>query len=275
LKSVQPAPDPIRVVVVDDELLALNGLLDLLRRDPELEVLKGCNEGRTAVKVIAEESPDLVLLDVQMPGMDGFTVLRELGADTLPIVVFVTAYDRYALQAFDACAIDYLLKPFSDERFGEAMRRAKRAVRERAFAGMGRRVAALLRTYDTTANPVKVPPRRIAVRVGARVHFIAVSDIDWIEGADYCAKIYGHLIRESRTSLAARLDAGVFFRAHRSAIINTHRVKEIHGSMHGEAVAVLLDGTKVRIARGRRATLEELLERGAQLPVASLAPRAK
>jgi two-component system LytT family response regulator len=259
---------PLRVVVVDDEPLARSGMCGLLARDPELSVVAQCADGAEAVAAIAGLKPDLVLLDVQMPEMDGFEVLRELGPGRMPVVVFVTAFDRFALRAFDVAAVDYLLKPFDDERFDRAMARAKHAVRNAEAGELGRRLMRLVeRQGAPTPEPAAVDPARWATRLvvksAGRTVFVRVDEVDWIEADDYYAKLHvagkTHLLRETMGSLEARLDPARFFRAHRSAIVNLDRVREVQFLFRGEHVVILHDGTKLKLSRSRLEKLEAML----------------
>ena len=235
-----PAAPPIRAVVVDDEPLARAGMRALLEDDPELLVVAECANGHEAVLALRAHAPDLVLLDVQMPGLDGFGVVREIGADRMPVVVFATAFDQYALQAFEARALDYLLKPFTDERFGVVLGRAKEQVRQRRLGA-------------SSAQPA--PPARLEVRLGNRVAYVRLDDVDWIEAADYYARLHvgaaSHLVRETMQELEARLDARRFVRVHRSAIVNVERVRELHAAA-GRHEVVLRDGTRLPLSRSRR-----------------------
>ncbi|HEX6749133.1 MAG TPA: LytTR family DNA-binding domain-containing protein [Longimicrobium sp.] len=261
---------PLRVVVVDDEPLARSGMAGLLARDPDVAVVAECADGREAVDAISRLRPDLVLLDVQMPEMDGFEVLRELGPERLPVVVFVTAFDRFALRAFDVAAVDYLLKPFDDERFALAMGRAKHAVRNAEAGELGRRVLAMLERGGTP-SPVAESPRpepagyatRLTVKGSGRTVFVRVDEVDWIEADDYYAKLHvsgkSHLLRETMGSLETRLDPLRFFRVHRSAIVNLDRVREVQFLFRGEHVVILHDGTRLKLSRGRLDKLEAML----------------
>ena len=256
----------ISVIVVDDEPLAREGVKALLSREPGVEVVQVCASGQTAVKAIVDLDPDIVFLDVQMPGMSGFDVIRTVGADRMPFIIFTTAYDRYALDAFAAHAVEYLLKPFSDERFSEALSRGKSAVRDHHMAQLGEKLAGLLDQIGSVqlSDAAREPAQRITVRGTGKTYFVPVSEIDWIQGADYYANVHAggrqHLVRESLASLAARLDKRTFIRVHRSAIVNVQRVREIRSAVNRESFVVLHDGTKVRLARGARARLEELLD---------------
>jgi two-component system, LytTR family, response regulator len=263
---------PIRVVAVDDEPLALSGLRGLLSRDPEVDVVAVCDSGEEAVDVIRAMRPNLVLLDIQMPEMDGFEVVRAVGADQMPPVIFVTAFDRFAVRAFEVSAVDYLLKPFDDERFTVALDRAKRAVRHASQPNVADQLAGLLRMVQAQSNadsrtesdPSHPGMRRLVIRMPGRTLFVPYRDIAWIEGADYCVRVHvgrkSHLLRESLRSLAARLDPRLFVRIHRSAIVNVSRVRELRVGDGTEGIAVLDDGTELRVGRGRRSVLEQLLE---------------
>jgi len=262
---------PLRVVVVDDEPLARSGMCGLLARDPELSVVAQCADGAEAVAAIAGLKPDLVLLDVQMPEMDGFEVLREVGPARMPVVVFVTAFDRFALRAFDVAAVDYLLKPFDDERFDLAIARAKHAVRNAEAGELGRRLMRLVErqgaSAEAPAESAAVEPARhasrLVVKSAGRTVFVRVDEVDWIEADDYYAKLHvagkTHLLRETMGSLEARLDPARFFRVHRSAIVNLDRVREVQFLFRGEHVVILHDGTKLKLSRSRLEKLEAML----------------
>jgi two-component system, LytTR family, response regulator len=260
---------PLRVVVVDDEPLARSGMCGLLARDPELTVVAQCADGAEAVAAIAGLKPDLVLLDVQMPEMDGFEVLREVGPARMPVVVFVTAFDRFALRAFDVAAVDYLLKPFDDERFDLAIARAKHAVRNAEAGELGRRLMRLVERQGEPAPPAAAPTEparhatRLVVKSAGRTVFVRVEDVDWIEADDYYAKLHvgekTHLLRETMGSLEARLEPTRFFRVHRSAIVNLDRVREVQFLFRGEHVVILHDGTRLKLSRNRLEKLEAML----------------
>jgi two-component system LytT family response regulator len=245
----------LRAVVVDDEPLARDTVRRLLERDPGVEVA-GLASGVDAVAMIERTSPDILFLDVQMPEVDGFDVLEAVGADAVPAIVFVTAYDEYAVRAFDVHAIDYLLKPFDDARFARALARAK----ERVLSGLpDARLAALLRQRSPYL-------RRFLVRKRDRVVVVAAEDVDWIEAADYYASLHvgdtAHLLRESLNELEQRLDPERFVRVHRSAIVNVARVREIHPLFHGDGALVLAGGARVKLSRARRDQFERLFTAG-------------
>jgi two-component system LytT family response regulator len=261
----------VRALVVDDEPLARAGMRGLLADDPDVALVGECANGREAVAAIRAHAPDLVLLDVQMPEVDGFAVVREIGVDRMPVVVFVTAFDQYALRAFDAQALDYLLKPFSDERFHQALGRAKAQVRQRRLGALSGQLAALLGVAaGAPAAPAPLPApspaaepapaTRLEVRLGDRRRFVAVADIDWIEASDYYVRLHAggrsHLLRETLQELEARLDPRRFVRAHRSAMVAVDRVAELRADGAGRPVLVLRDGTRVPVSRSRREQVE-------------------
>lgn len=250
----------VRVLVVDDEPLARTGLAALVRNDPELDCVGECGDGQAAIAAIASLTPDLVLLDVQMPEIDGFGVIRAIGPEQMPPVIFVTAYEKFAVQAFRVHALDYLVKPFSDAALAKALDRAKRIVRDGQLQQLSERLRGLV-----GAMPQASYLSRLTVRVAQRVQVVRVADIDWIEAADYCAKLHVgagvHVVRVSLGALERLLDPASFVRVHRSAIINLDRLKEIVSDSSGDGVIVLSDGTKVRLARSRRPAVDRLLGR--------------
>jgi two-component system LytT family response regulator len=261
----------IRTLIVDDEPLARRTIRNLLADDPEVEIIGECAGGAEAVESIRRRPPDLLFLDIQMPGMDGFDVLSAVELERISAVIFVTAYDAYALKAFEVHALDYLLKPFTDERFREALARAKSHVELREARGLAESLRAFLRGRVTSEEETAAAPAsrkggyltRFMVKVGGRVIFINPSDVDWIEADNYYVKLHvggrAHLLRLSMKELEERLDPKTFWRTHRSAIINLDRVKELHQHPSGEYVVVLRDGTELKLSRARRERLQELL----------------
>jgi two-component system LytT family response regulator len=251
-----------RVLVVDDEPLARAGLRALIKRDPELECVGECGDGQAAIEAIESLAPplDLVLLDVQMPEIDGFGVIRAIGPDRMPPVVFVTAYEKFALEAFRVHALDYLVKPFTDAALATALDRAKGLVRDGQLQQVAERLSKLV-----GAVPHQEYLSRITVRVAQRVQIVRVSDIDWIEAADYCARLHVgttvHVVRISLSALERLLDPRSFIRVHRSAIVNLERIKEIVSDASGDGTILLADGTHVRLARSRRGAMDRLLGR--------------
>jgi two-component system LytT family response regulator len=247
---------PIRVAIIDDEPLAREALRLVLQTDPELAVVGDCI-GVDAPALIERERVELLFLDVQMPEVDGFEVLAALRPGALPVTVFVTAHDEYAVRAFEVHAIDYLLKPFDDARLMTALARAKeRLSRHGAAAGQG-----LVALLDERAH--RHPHvERFLVRARGKVVVVRVPDIDWIEAADYYATLHvggeTHLIRETMTDLEGSLDPRRFVRVHRGAIVNIDRVREVHPLFRGDCTLVLADGTQVRLSRTRRSEFERL-----------------
>ena len=233
----------IRALVVDDESLARSNLIVLLRLDPEIEIVGQCGSGIEGLEEIRSKKPDLVFLDVQMPECDGFDVLELLGGDLPPAVVFVTAYDQYALRAFEAGALDYLLKPFDNARFDRALRRAK----ERILHGRH-----LPRKVD-----------RLSIKSAGQVVFLKISEIDWIEAADYYACLHvgtkTHLLRRSMSELDRDLDHTIFCRIHRSTIVNLDRVRGLRLGEEGEHEVLLENGTSLRLSRNYRKQLQSRL----------------
>src|SRR5579872_5590291 len=233
----------IRTLIVDDEPLARSTLSILLRKDPEIEIVGQCGSGGEALESIREAKPDLLFLDVQMPECDGFDVLEQLGQDLPAAIVFVTAYDQYALRAFEAGALDYLLKPFDDARFQRTLERAKQKIRLEKH------------------QPEK--PARIAVRSAGEIAFLNTSQIDWVEAADYYVCLHvglrTHLLRRSMAELDRNLDRAVFCRIHRSTIVNLDRVRALNLNVDGDHDVLLNDGTRLRMSRKYRRELQTRL----------------
>jgi len=233
----------IRALVVDDEPLARSNLAVLLRLDPEIEIVSECGSGQEGLQQIRSQKPDLVFLDVQMPECDGFDVLELLGNDLPLAIVFVTAYDQYAVRAFEAGALDYLLKPFDNARFDRALGRAK----ERILAGKD-----LPRKID-----------RLPIKSSGQVLFLKIPEIDWIEAADYYACLHvgakTHLLRRSLSELEHDLDPAAFCRIHRSTIVNLDRVRTLKLGEDGEYEVLLESGTSLRMSRGYRKQLQSRL----------------
>ncbi len=266
-ETVRPASDAFRVVVVDDEPLALDGLSTLLRRDPTLHVVAECLGGAEAIDAVESHHPHILFLDVQMPEIGGFDVLRTIGTDRVPAVVFVTAYDRFALQAFETSAVDYVLKPYEDIRITKAVLQAKRRVAGYHSQAMLEALDRLVMHGQPTTTPRQ--PARLTIREAGRVIYVETTEIEWVEGAGYYARIHSvadgasRLMRNTLTNLETMLDPRTFMRVHRSVILNLLQVREVRITPNGEGVAVLKGGTRVRVARNRRAELEA---RVAQLP---------
>lgn len=267
----------IRIVVVDDEMLARKALKAMLEDDPETELIAECRNGMEAVEAIRGQSPDIVFLDIQMPEMDGFEVIEEIGAAAMPVTVFVTAFDQYALRAFDAHALDYLLKPFDHERFYAALQRAKALIRQQKLSEISENLFALLEetkskngesTPEThfKSSPGAAQPEpldRVVIKSGGRIYFLKTEEIDWVEGAgDYLSLHSGtktHLVRAKMGDFHARLDSKKFLRIHRSTIVNIDCIKDLQPLFKGEYVVTLKSGKQLKASRGYRQALQPLL----------------
>ncbi|MCG8417530.1 MAG: LytTR family DNA-binding domain-containing protein [Proteobacteria bacterium] len=249
----------IRTIIVDDEPLAREGIRLLLSADREIDLVGECGSGPDAVDSIRRLKPDLAFLDIQMPGMNGFDVLTELAPGKLPAVVFVTAYDQYALRAFEVHALDYLLKPYDDDRFFEALKKAKQQLRMAEVSALSERLLDLLDNYE----PPKKRVSRLAIKSSGRVVFLNVDDIDWIEAADYYVQLHvgdkTYLHRQSMTSLEKQLDPEAFLRIHRSAIVHRDRIRELRHQGRRELVVVLDSGVELKVARSQRDKIQGLL----------------
>jgi len=251
---------PIRVLVVDDEPLAREKIRGMAADDAELRVVGECSNGAEAIEAVQALRPDLILLDVQMPEVGGFAVLEALKDEGLPPVIFITAYDHYAVRAFEFHALDYLLKPFDRERFRAAIERAKRQIRrEKNGAGLDERIIALL-------EQMREQPRyteRLVVKTGGRVFFLNADEIDWVEAEGNYVSIHAgkksYLLRETISGLESQLDPRHFVRIHRSAIVNINRIKELQPWSHGEYHVILHDGTQLTLSRSYRDNLQSAL----------------
>lgn len=246
----------ISVLVVDDEAPARQRLTDLLHRESSVAAIHEATDGRLAIDAIARLAPDLVFLDVQMPELDGLHVVEAIGADRMPLTVFVTAFDKHAIAAFDANAVDYLLKPFSDERFAGTMARVRSRLDERGIREFG---ASLMRMI-APAQPAVGILHRLVVKDGGATRFLHVTDVEWIEGSGVYVALHTNgkeiLHRASLNSLEARLDPERFIRIHRSAIVNIDRVSRLEPMSHGEFDVVMRSGARVKLSRTYRAQLE-------------------
>ena len=253
----------IRVLIVDDEPLARERIRTLLENEPGIEVVAECGDAPDALAIIERERPDLLFLDVQMPEMDGFDVLEALaGKPSPPAVIFVTAYDKYALRAFEVHALDYLLKPFDRERFSSALERAREfLMREKKKGALDERLLALL----ADIKPERKHLERFVIKSSGRVFFIKAEEIDWIEAASNYVRLHAgrdsHLMRETMSALESKLDPKKFLRANRSAIVNIEKIKELHTLFRGEYEIVLQTGARLTMARACREKLQELLGR--------------
>jgi two-component system, LytTR family, response regulator len=238
------APVGLRTLVVDDEPLARRNLTVLLRRDPDIATVDECGSGAEAIAEIRSSRPDFVFLDIQMPECDGFDVLELLGSDQPPVIVFVTAYDDYALRAFEAGALDYLLKPFTDARFQRALERAKQRL-----------------AHHREGRPRAAEP--LVVKSAGQVAFVNIADIDWIEAANYYTCLHvgtdTHVLRRSLAVLEQELQSGPFCRIHRSTIVNVERIRSLELMDDGEYAVVLKTGARLRLSRRFRKSLQQRL----------------
>jgi len=259
----------IRALIVDDEPLARRGIRARLERAGGYTIVAECASGREAIAAIREHAPSVVFLDVQMPGIDGFGVIEQVGADKMPVVIFVTAYDTHALRAFEAHAFDYLLKPIDDVRFATTLERARGRLVEREESEVARRLAALMQDLrpaleaaeggqrrPDTQEAVPTAPNRIVIRDRDRVLFVDVADIDWIGADGDYVRIHtggkSHLVRDTMAAMEQRLDAASFVRIHRSAIVNVSRIRELRPYSSREYAVILNNGTRLRLSRRYR-----------------------
>ena len=251
----------IRVLIIDDEPLARQRIRALLAAEPDVTVVGECDDGQKAVAAIREHRPDLIFLDVHMPELDGFGVLEALSGERLPGVIFVTAYDRYALRAFEVHALDYLLKPFNRERFRQALERARGRLRQARPAEVHELLHALLADVQTAARG----PRRLVVKSDNRIVLVKPEEVDWVEAAGNYVRLYvgkdEHLLRATMEGVEAQLPPRQFVRIHRSTIVNVERIRSLEPGFHGDYVVQLHDGTELPLSRTYRPKLEELLGR--------------
>ena len=249
----------IRVLLVDDEPLAREMLREMLQSDPQVEIVgESCN-GREALEAIRTEAPDLIFLDVQMPEVGGFEVLASLEKDKLPHVIFVTAYDQYAVRAFEVQALDYLLKPFDQERFDMSWQRAKTQLSRDRNSGTDQRILTLLEELKAGNRYLE----RLVIKAGGRIYFIDTAEIDWIEAEGNYVSVHSakksHLLRETISSLESQLDPKKFVRIHRFSIVRLDFIQELQPWFHGEYRVILNDGTQLTLSRNHRDKLQEAL----------------
>ena len=251
--------ESLSVLVADDEAPARQRIIDLLRRDSRVGAIIEASNGLSSVEIIHNHRPDLIFLDVQMPELTGLEVIAEIGAGCMPLTVFVTAYDEHAIRAFEANALDYLLKPFSDERFEMTMARVSVRMDERSVREFGRRILRMV----SAAPAGDLPLDRLVVKSGGSTRFVRVSDIDWIEAAGVYANLHiggkEVLYRAALNELAEKLDPVRFVRIHRSAIVNIESILHLEPISHGEFEVTLKDGSRSRISRTYRRQLEKRL----------------
>jgi two-component system LytT family response regulator len=251
----------IRTLIVDDEPIARARLRALLGEEPDVEIVGECANGRDALVSIRAASPDLVFLDIQMAELNGFELAESLGPQRMPAVVFVTAYDEYALRAFEIHALDYLLKPFSAARFKAALSHARDHLASRRNGALGRKLLTLL---PDLAQDSRSPGRdRLMIRASGRVHFVQTADIDWCEAAGNYVRFHvgpqSHFVRDTMSRLESALDPARFVRIHRSTIVNVDRIRELQPAFNGEYVVLLRNGTRLTLSRGYRDALQTRL----------------
>jgi two-component system LytT family response regulator len=247
----------IRALIVDDEPLGRQRIRSLLKDESDLEIVGECGDGREALAAIRDHQPDLVFLDVQMPGLDGFGVLEAVGPKYMPAVIFVTAHDSHALRAFEVHAVDYLLKPFDRRRLQQALQRARQQIDQREQT---------VGQYSALLEDVQSHRRfldRLVIKSAGRVFFLKTGEIDWIEAAGNYLRLHVggevHLLRETMSNLESRLNSGKFLRIHRSTMVNLERIKELSPMFHGDYRVLLHDGTELTLSRSYRPKLQELL----------------
>ena len=256
----------IRALIVDDEPLARERIRKLVEADEQVEITGECANGKEAVAAIQRSCPDLLFLDVQMPELDGFGVLEAVGAARLPFVIFVTAYDEYALKAFEVHALDYLLKPFDRRRFQKALERAKSQIQKEKSGEVSERLLSLLEDLQAGSRNLekKNHLQRLVIKSSGRVFFLRTEEIDWIEAAGNYLRLHvgqeSHLMRDTMNSMESKLDPEKFLRIHRSTMVNFDRIKEIQSWFNGEYVLILRNGQQITSSRGYREKISQLLK---------------
>jgi two-component system LytT family response regulator len=261
----QPLDTIVRTVIADDERLARQKLLILLQSEPLVKVVAECQDGRQTVSAIRSLRPDMLLLDIQMPDLDGFQVLSEIPVDEMPVVIFTSAYDQYAIRAFEAHALDYLLKPFDQERLHHAVERAQSELRKSRDREITHRILNLLSQVRSVALPTPEVDNRLVIKANGRVVFLDLDNIEWVEAAANYVRLNvgkeSYLFRETISRISERLDANHFVRIHRSTIVNVRKIKELIPVNSGEYVVVLKSGRELSCSRGYRAALQGIVEK--------------
>lgn len=246
----------IKTVIVDDEPLSRERLRKLISKEEDLELTKACENGQEAIDYLKKELPDLLFLDIQMPEINGFEVLKRIEYESIPCIVFVTAYDEYALRAFEVNALDYLLKPFDQQRFQKAISRVKNQLQNKTQAQLGTRLTKLVNTLDKNSNYLD----RIMIKSNGRVYFVKTNEIDWIEAAGNYLKLHcdkkNHMVRDTMSNMEEKLDPDQFFRIHRSVIVNIEKIRELQPWFHGDYMITLLDGQKLTMSRNYKDLLQ-------------------
>jgi two-component system, LytTR family, response regulator len=255
----------MRAIVADDEHLARKKLRLLLASEPGVQVVAECQDGQQTIEAVRAHKPDLLLIDVQMPDLDGFQVLEKINPDEMPVVVFTTAYDQFAIRAFEAHALDYLLKPFDGERLHHSMERARAELLKVHNRDLTSRILDLIAKNAGPKTEPKEADDRMVIRAGGKVVFLEVKEIDWIEAAANYVKLNvgkdSYLLREGISSISERLHPDRFVRIHRSVIVNVRKIKELQPCESGEYIAVLKNGKELSCSRGYRAQLQRLIGR--------------
>jgi two-component system LytT family response regulator len=250
----------IRVMIIDDEPLARERIKRFLKDESDVEIIGECADGLKAVTLIETLKPDLIFLDIQIPELNGFDVLQTINSEQMPAVIFITSYDRYALQAFDVHALDYLLKPYTRERFSKALARARAQLDRTKNQDLDMRLLSLLENIKTPQKFLE----RLVVKSAGRVFFLRVEEINWVEAEGNYLRLHigkdRHLLRETMNNLASKLDPEKFIRIHRSRIVNVERIKELQPLFNGEYAVILRDGTQLVLSRRYRDKLLGLFE---------------
>jgi two-component system, LytTR family, response regulator len=252
----------VRAIIADDEELARKKLSMMLELESDVQLVAECRDGTETLRALSTHKPDLLLLDIRMPDLDGFEVLSRMAGKDMPLVVFTTAYDQHAVQAFEAHALDYLLKPFDQERLHEALVRARNELLTRNERDTTQRI---LHFLSESAAKQPSASRRLIIKAGGRVVFLSFDQIDWVEAAANYVRIYvgkqSYLLRRGIGEIAERLDPLQFIRIHRSAIVNVQKIKELQPVNSGEYIVVLRDGKELSCSRGYRSGLQELIDK--------------
>lgn len=261
----QTTTTPVRAIIADDERLARRKLRILLDSEPNVQVVAECEGGRQTVAAIHTYLPDLLLLDIQMPDMDGFQVLSEISSEEMPAVIFTSAYDQYAIRAFEAHALDYLLKPFDQERLHQAIERARAEMHKSQDREIARRILDLLSRVRSETRTASEQDGRLVIKAKGRVVFLNLDEIDWVEAAANYVRLNvgkeSYLFRETISRTSERLDPNLFIRIHRSTIVNVRKIKELIPVNSGEYVVVLKTGKELSCSRGYRAALQRVIDR--------------
>jgi len=259
------ASSPLRVIIADDERLARKKLHILLESEPEVQVVAECEDGRQTISAIHAHLPDLLLLDIQMPDLDGFQVLNEVPPGEKPVVIFTSAYDQYAIRAFEAHALDYLLKPFDQERLHHSIERACSEVRKSGDREITHRIMDLLSRVRSQTRSGPEPEGRLVIRAKGRVIFLNLDEIDWVEAAANYVRLNvgkeAYFFRETISRIAERLNPNLFIRIHRSTIVNVRKIKELIPVNSGEYIVILKAGKELSCSRGYRAGLQSVIDK--------------